>query len=162
MGARRRCRLRRGGRDLQQQYKELRKEIARFREEKAMEEADSIIGSGLDLGAGMKLYSGRIDGLGHLELKKLIDKVRSRNDVPFGIILVSREQDRANFVAAVDKTLLEKGFLPANDICRALGSRMKGGGGGRPGMAQGQGHASGDLDLLLSEALEEARAGFRT
>ena len=79
----------------------------------------------------MKLYSGRIDGLGHLELKKLIDKVRGRSDAPFGILLVSREQDRANFVAAVDKALLDKGFLAAKDICRSLGSKMKGGGGGK-------------------------------
>jgi alanyl-tRNA synthetase len=109
----------------------------------------------------MKLYSGRIDGLGHLELKKLIDKVRSRSHDPFGILLVSRDKERANFVAAVDKALLEKGFQPANEICRTLGTRTKGGGGGKPGMAQGQGRAGDNLDDLVSEALEEARSGLR-
>ena len=95
----------------------MRKELARYREAKALERTASIIDSGVDLGDGMKFLSGRVDGLSHVELKKLIDKIRSQCSAPFGVLLVSRDQDVANFVAAVDQPLLEKGVTPANEIC---------------------------------------------
>jgi len=142
--------------DLQQQYKDLRKEIAQFREGRALERLSTIIDSGRDLGDGLKFFSGRVDGLSHIELKKLIDSIRGQNKNPFGIVLLSKEGKRANFVAAVDDALIEKGAWPANDICKYLGGRMNGGGGGRPGMAQGQGTAPSNLDELLEGAIEEA------
>jgi len=127
--------------DLQQQAKNLRKEIAQSREAKAGERLEAIIGSGRDLGEGKFFFSGRVDGLNPPDLKKLIDKVRGRSKGPFGIVLVSRNGDRANFVAAVDEALLECGVMAANAICDELGKRTSGGGGGAPhdGPGAGQG-----------------------
>ena len=141
--------------DLQQQAKDLRKEIASSREAKAGERIEEIIGAGRDLGGGKFFFSGRVDGLNPPDLKKLIDKIRGRAKGPIGAVLVSRVGDRANFVAVVDEALLECGVMAANAICGELGKRTNGGGGGRPTMAQGQGNASGDLDQLLATALDK-------
>ena len=143
-------------RETQKQFKELKKEIARLKEKEAAGSLDSILSRGTDLGDGRLFFTGRVDGLGTKELKKLIDKVRARRKEPFAIILISKDEDRANVVAAVDDPLLKSGVAPAGDICRFLGQKLDGGGGGRPGMAQGQGKALGDLDRFLDEALEEA------
>jgi len=141
--------------DLQQQLKDLRKEIARGRESKALEEVGAILEKGRNLGENMTLYAYRVDGLGHVELKKLIDKVRGKVKTPLGIILISKDGERANFVAAVDQALIDRGLPPANEICGHLGRMMGGGGGGRPLMAQGQGHAGGDLDQNLEHAVDQ-------
>jgi len=142
--------------DLQQQLKDLRKEIAHHREGRALERLSTIIETGRDLGDGLKFFSGRVDGLGHLELKKLIDNIRGQSKAPFGIVLLSKDGDRANFVAAIDNALVDRGSWPANEICKYLGGRMNGGGGGRPTMAQGQGTAPSNLDDLFAEALDAA------
>lgn len=143
-------------RDMQMQVKAMRKEIARLKEKDAAGSLDSIFSRGMELGDGMSFFTGRLDGLSTNELKKLVDKVRARREEPFAIILISKEKDRANVVAMVDEPLLACGVSKAGDICRELGKKLGGGGGGRPGMAQGQGKASGDLDQLLEEAREEA------
>ena len=143
-------------RDLQQQLKDLRKEIAQYREGRALERLSTIIETGRDLGDGLKFFSGRVDGLGHIELKKLIDNIRGQSRAPFGIVLLSKDGDRANFVAAIDTALVDRGSWPADEICRYLGSRMKGGGGGRSTMAQGQGAAPSNLNDLFAEALDAA------
>jgi len=142
--------------DLQQQLKDLRKEISRHRERSALEQLSTIIESGRELGDGLKFFSGRVDGLSHIELKKLIDNIRGRSEAPFGIILLSKDGDRANFVAAIDKALIDRGAWGADEICKYLGGRMKGGGGGRPTMAQGQGSAPSNVDDIFKEALVEA------
>ncbi len=142
-------------RDLQSEAKNLRRELARFREEKALEGVQSIIDSGSRVGENMMFYRGRLDGLGPAELKTLVDKIRSLSGTPCGVLLISKDGDRANIVVAVDKVLLEQGVKPASEICRELGRKMGGGGGGRPGMAQGQAPAPENLDEMLEMAYNE-------
>jgi alanyl-tRNA synthetase len=88
------------------------------------------------------------------------DSIRARSDGHVGLVLVSVEGDKVHIVAAFDEAFQKKG-IRAGDVCRLLGRELGGGGGGKPGMAQGQGKkpdlAEEALKRTVSDILKQMK-----
>ncbi|HYW81317.1 MAG TPA: DHHA1 domain-containing protein, partial [Thermoguttaceae bacterium] len=87
------------------------------------------------------------------DLRHLIDQLR-RKAAPVAVILGSRQEDEGKvmLVTGLSRDLVEQG-LDAVAWIRQVAKLVKGGGGGRPDMAQ----AGGKQPDKLPEALEAAR-----
>ena len=94
-----------------------------------------------------------LDGEGVRELAN-----RARQALPdTTFVLVGREGDRAPFVVAVAPPGRERG-LAAGELAKGLGRFVKGGGGGKPELAQGQGADPSGVPAALEWAHAELQA----
>ncbi|MEE8453078.1 MAG: alanine--tRNA ligase, partial [Thermoguttaceae bacterium] len=93
---------------------------------------------------------------GPQDLRQLIDQLR-RKAAPIAVMLGSRQEEEGKvmLVAGLSRDLVEQG-LDAVVWVRKVAKLVKGGGGGRPDMAQ----AGGKLPEKLPEALETARGAI--
>jgi len=93
-------------------------------------------------------------------LDDLAGRVASLSD-SLAVVLVGREGDRVPFQVLSIGASQAKG-LKAGTFAKALGGQLKGGGGGRPDRAQGQGTDPSQLEAALAwaqTALGEALGG---
>ena len=105
---------------------------------------------------GVKIVAAEIPGAGATVLRQVIDQLR-RKAAPIAVMLGSRQDDdKVMLVAGLSRDLVERG-LDAVAWIRDAASVVRGGGGGRPDMAQ----AGGKLPDRLPEALETARITIR-
>ena len=139
---------------LQEQSKELRRELKVYRAAGAEDALRTIMEGGRRFPGGLIFYSGRVDGLPVEEVRKMSDTIRGKSAEPTGLVLISVEGEKVHIVAAFDAVFQERG-LRAGDICRNLGKTLGGGGGGKPGMAQGQGKDAAGADPALEQVCEE-------
>ena len=141
---------------LQDQLKEARKEIRKIQASEAAGQVDRIRDEGLSLAGGLRLFSGRLEGLPVDEARRMCDGLRGSADGKAGVVLLSVDGERVHIVAAFDKPFIEGG-VKAGDVCRELGRELGGGGGGKPGMAQGQGKDPGRAEEVLEAAVARIR-----
>ncbi len=97
--------------------------------------------------------------LGGKELEELAGRVASLSD-SLAVVLLGREGDRVPFQVLSTGAAQDKG-LKAGPFARSLGAELKGGGGGRPDRAQGQGTDASQVEKAVSWArssLQEALA----
>jgi alanyl-tRNA synthetase len=139
---------------LQDQSKELRRELKVFRAAGAEDALRTIMERGRRFPGGMVFYSGRVDGLPVEEVRKMSDAIRGKSNEPTGLVLISVDGEKVHIVAAFDEAFQERG-LRAGDVCRNLGKTLGGGGGGKPGMAQGQGKDAAKADPALEQVCEK-------
>jgi alanyl-tRNA synthetase len=120
-----------------------RQRVARLRE-RLSEQAAAAQSHG-----GIKVFTGRADGLGPQEMRELADSLRG--DLRSGVVVLGRaEGDKASLLVAVTQDLKQR--LPAGELVRELGKLIGGGGGGRPDMAEAGGKQPERLDDALAEA----------
>jgi alanyl-tRNA synthetase len=141
---------------LQGQLKEYRRTLKKYQAGSAEKTAREIMERGECYQGDLKFYWGRVEDLPVEELRKMSDWIRSRADRPTGLVLLSVEGGRVHIVAAFDEAFQDKG-IHAGKVCRSIGNSLGGGGGGKPGMAQGQGKNIEGADQALSEAVNEIR-----
>ncbi len=91
--------------------------------------------------------------LGGKELDDLGDRVASLG-ASLAVILVGREEGRVPFQVLCTGAAQEKG-LAAGSLAKAFGGKLKGGGGGRPDRAQGQGTDAAAVEQALAWAQAE-------
>ncbi len=113
----------------------LEKEIAKGKREAALASFDSIVSQGQQHAHG-SLFTGRVEGAGHEELRALTDRLLKEHPAAVAV-LVGLVDGGASVVVACGKPAVARG-IKAGDVCRALCKELGGGGGGRPELAQGQ------------------------
>jgi alanyl-tRNA synthetase len=94
-----------------------------------------------------------------LDLKALDDlagRVASLGD-SLAVVLIGRDGERVPFQVLATGEAGARGLV-AGAFAKALGGRLKGGGGGRPDRAQGQGTDPGAIEGAAAWALEELRS----
>ena len=97
-----------------------------------------------------------VPDLGGKELDELAARVASLSD-SMAVVLVGREGDRVPFQVLSTGAAQERG-LKAGPFAKSLGGQLKGGGGGRPDRAQGQGTDASGLAAALRWAQDSLAA----
>ncbi len=119
---------------LKEEIKEREREIAKLRQELLKRQAESSVRR--EEVGDYTLFWGKFRDVGAEELRNLADIFRHKTgkDVVF---LVSEKDGKVSTVVAVSKDIADR--VRANEIIKEIGRALKGGGGGRPDMAQGGG-----------------------
>ncbi len=119
---------------LKGELKEKEREISRLRQEVLKFQVETSV-KREEIG-GYTLFWGRFREVETEELRNLADMLRHKTgrDVVF---LISEKDGKLSTVVAVSKGIAQK--VRANEIIKDIGKVLKGGGGGRPDMAQGGG-----------------------
>ncbi len=102
---------------------------------------------------GYPLLVARIDGLDTAALRNTWDIVRSRMEAPGACVLGTVNGDKPVIMAAGTDEAVAAGFN-AGAIIKAIASAIKGGGGGKPTMAQAGGKDAQGIDAALDAARE--------
>ncbi len=135
---------------LQDEMAQMRKHIGRLQRDLARYRFAEMVNSMEDV-AGVKALIAQIDGLPAETLREMADWFR--NKVDSGVMVLASVVDNSPlFIATVTQDLIKQG-LHAGNLVREVAKVVKGGGGGRPDMAQ----AGGKDASKVPEALEKAR-----
>lgn len=136
---------------LAQELRAREKEIESLKAKMAWSQVDALLNGAAEID-GAKIVVAETEGFDAASLRELADTVRARL-TSGAVVLGSRSDGKALFVATVTKDLIDRG-LRAGDIVKVAAEVAGGGGGGRPDMAQ----AGGRDVTKLKEALGKARA----
>ncbi len=140
--------------DLVASVKALEDAEKKARQAAAAEKVDAVLNDVID--AGFSLVVARIDGLDAEGLRGEWDLVRGKLGETSACVLGSRtEAGSPLLLAAGTDAAVEAGF-DAGKVIKSIAGAIRGGGGGRPQMAQAGGKNADGLD----EALAQARALF--
>ncbi len=136
------------------EWKDLRKETARLKEEVAKAQQEGLLSKAIDVG-GTLVVAQKLE---NADVEALINAATMLSGNDYVAILAS-ESDGAKIVVSVGKTGLEKG-LRAGDIVKAATKVVGGGGGGKPEIAQGGGPQAEKLDEALEAGLAKVRSNL--
>lgn len=132
--------------------------VAQLRELNSKKKASAAAAAGGDLpenlevlDAGYPLFVYRKDGLDAGGMRNFWDIVRSRLPKPGACVLASNNQGTPILLAAGTDEAVAAGFN-AGAVIKAISSEIKGGGGGKPTMAQAGGKDVSGLDAALDAA----------
>ncbi len=131
------------------EVKELRAEVKRLEEERALSLVDSLLSKAQEVN-GVKLLGAVVEG-GPERAKRLVDTLAERLG-RCAVILGTEKEGRAVLIAKVVDAPLSAG-----DLVRAAAEAVGGKGGGRPNFAQGGGPHPEKLPDAISRALARAR-----
>jgi len=135
---------------LQDQAKSLSRELQALQAKAMSESGRDLASSAKDI-AGIKVLAKKVDAPDMSALRNLMDDLRSK--IESGIIALAAEIDgKAMLVLAVSKDL--HGSYTAPALIKEISGEIKGGGGGRPDMAQAGGSEPAGIDRALRR-LEE-------
>nr|HPJ84051.1 DHHA1 domain-containing protein [Methanothrix sp.]HPR67651.1 DHHA1 domain-containing protein [Methanothrix sp.] len=135
-----------------EEWKELRKETARLKEDLARAQMEGLTSKAVEAG-GLKVVVEIVENADVEELIKAASMISGKDYVA----ILGSEKGGAKIVAAVGKTGLARG-LKAGEIVKAATKVVGGGGGGKPEIAQG----GGPQAERLAEALEAGLAKVRS
>jgi alanyl-tRNA synthetase len=131
------------------EVRELRAELKRLEEERALTLADSLTAKAEEIN-GVKLLGAVVEG-GTEQAKKLVDTLAERLG-RCAVILGTETNGRAVLIAKVVDAPLSAG-----NLVRVAAEVVGGKGGGRPSFAQGGGPKAEKLHAAIDRALIEAR-----
>ncbi|MFP4228695.1 MAG: DHHA1 domain-containing protein, partial [Salinivenus sp.] len=108
---------------------------------------------------GVTVVTGRIEGGDMDDLQSLGQQLRDRlGEGAVGVLgSVDDEGEKVYVVATVADELVAAGSLKAGDLVGTLGSRLGGGGGGRPQLASAGGRDTEKLDEVLASVPDLVR-----
>ncbi len=138
--------------ELVERIKSLEKELSGYRLRTAMAAAGELLDrtDGNTLVGGIKVIYGLVEVESDDELKQVADHLKDKVDSGV-IVLGSKIQDKAMFVAVVSPDLISEKHLHAGKIVSEIARKVGGGGGGRPNFA-----TAGGKDLeKISEAISD-------
>ena len=137
--------------DLQAKVHAQSRVSARLQVVNAREIAADLIHSAEQIGS-VKLVTARVDGMSNEAMRSLSDELRAR--LGSGIVVLGAAREGSvQFVGAVSKDLVDKGYHAGN-LIREVAKIAGGGGGGRPDFAQAGGKNQERLDEALAKAKE--------
>ncbi|MBF0715618.1 alanine--tRNA ligase [Gemelliphila palaticanis] len=132
---------------LQNDIKKLNKEKESLQQKLANVEIESLLSSAKEIN-GVKLLTSVVDSENMNHLKQIVDNAKNKL-TNYIVAFASINNDKVNFVVAVDKVLTDK--YNAGKLVNVLASVCNGKGGGRPDMAQ-----AGASDVSkINEAFEQ-------
>ncbi len=132
---------------LQDQAKALAKDLGAL-QAKVMSESGKDLADEARTIAGMTVLAKRVEAPDMNALRNLMDDLRSK--IKSGIIALAAEIDgKAMLVLAVSKDL--HGRFTAPDLIKEVSAEIKGGGGGRPDLAQAGGSEPAGIDRALAK-----------
>ncbi|MGQ9630224.1 MAG: alanine--tRNA ligase [bacterium] len=130
--------------------KEMEKEIGRMKEQVALGKVEDILKDARSVN-GVRVVTGRVDGLDRDSLASLLGRIRER--VERGIVVLATSQgDRALFLASVSDDLTSR--YHAGNIAREVAKIAGGGGGGKPNFAQAGGKDVSKIDDALRKVYD--------
>lgn len=140
---------------LQAQVKDLNQTINQLEAKIAQAEVANIYDQVQEIN-GIRLITAEVQVSGMDQLRQMADdwKTKDQSDV---LVLGAKIGEKANLIAAVKDPLVKEG-LKAGDLIKAIASKVNGGGGGRPNMAQ----AGGSAPEKINEALQAASEWLET
>lgn len=113
--------------------------------------ANGINTDNVQMVGNVQVLVSRHDGLEVKELRKIMDKLRTRLDS--GVVLLgSVHEDKATLLCTVTSDLVDK--IDASEIIRRTSDIVGGCGGGKRHMAQGGGADIGKIDMALESVYE--------
>jgi len=137
------------------QVREYEKQIQKIQADKSVRQVDQFIRDGEKIG-GIIFVQKEFEDLNIDILKQIADKFREKTKKGV-ILLISRSDNRLNFVCGVTDDLVKRG-LKAGDLVKKVAAVTGGGGGGRPHLATAGGKDQGKLReaiALLRNILED-------
>jgi alanyl-tRNA synthetase len=134
-----------------EEWKDLRKETARLKEDLARAQMEGLTSRAVEVG-GLSVV---VEVVENADVEELIKAASMISEKDY-IAILGSEKGGAKIVAAVGKKGLAKG-LKAGEIVKAATKVVGGGGGGKPEIAQGGGPSA----EKLAEALEAGMARVR-
>ncbi|HII06752.1 MAG TPA: alanine--tRNA ligase, partial [Methanotrichaceae archaeon] len=135
-----------------EEWKDLRKEAARLKEDLARAQMEGLTSKAVEVG-GLKVVVQIVENADVEELIKAASMISAKDYVA----ILGSESNGAKIVASVGKSGLEKG-LKAGDIVKAATKVVGGGGGGKPEIAQGGGPQAEKLEEALEAGLAKVRS----
>jgi len=136
---------------LQEERDALRDRVDELRHQQLTRQLDVIVEEGGTTVDDVAVVTGRIDAEGMDDLQSLGQQLRDRlGERGVGVLgSVGADGEKAYVVATVADDLVAEGALQAGELVGTLGSRLGGGGGGRPQLASAGGHDTEKLDEVL-------------
>lgn len=133
--------------------KELESSVKRAKQAAATSDPEQFLADVVDV--GYPLLITRIDGLGSDELRGMWDIVRNRMTSPGALVLASTDPESGSplLLAAGTDEAVAAGFN-AGAVIKHIAPAVKGGGGGKPTMAQAGGKDAEGIDESLRLARE--------
>ena len=141
--------------ELVERIKNLEKELSGYRLRTAMTAADDLLNraDGSAVVSGVKVVCGLIEVESDDELKQVADHLKDK--IGSGVIVLgSKIQDKAMFVAVVSSDLLSEKHLHAGKIVNEIAKKVGGGGGGRPNFATAGGKDQEKIGEAISGTAE--------
>ncbi len=139
---------------LQNELRDLKKEIARSASESVAGAVDEVL-AGAEEVDGVKIVTHIPVGITREALRDFVDQLRGKGG-PIAILLGTEIDGKAALIAAVSKELISRG-VKANEAIKVAAKCVGGGGGGRPDMAE----AGGKTPESLPVAMDAAKAYYR-
>ena len=144
--------------ELAEQARELRKKLEGMAASKASEAGRDLVSSARSL-SNMRVLTQRLDGLSADDLRHCVDGLKGEQALV--TVLGSVKDAKPFLIGAVSADLVARG-LDAAKILRQAARHIKGGGGGKPDLAQAGGKDSSGIDAALEEAARAAEEADRS
>lgn len=139
---------------LQDDMKELRKQMSQMRAKFSAIEAGDILEAAKEIG-GVKFVAHSFQDLGAQELREMFDAMKTRRPSALFAVLASVADGRVTLIAGATPDVVARG-ISAGDIIKRIGPIVGGSGGGKKEMAQ----AGGKNPEKIAEALASAEEAF--
>ena len=136
---------------MQQQVKELEKELAQAKRKLASQQGDGLAGSAMDV-KGIKVLSAKLEdaGMGASAAKALRDTMdQLKNKLQSAVIVLAAvDGDKVQIAAGVTPDVMAK--IKAGDLVNFVAGQLGGKGGGKPDMAMAGGTDASQLPAALA------------
>ncbi|BAK43677.1 alanine--tRNA ligase [Eggerthella sp. YY7918] len=133
--------------------KELQTKLKRGRETVADDGITKLIETAADTKAGYPVIIGRVGEADAGQMRNAWDVLRARLGKPGAAVLAGDKDGKPILLAAGTPEAIDAGF-DAGAIIKAISGNIKGGGGGKPAMAQAGGKDASGIDAALDAARE--------
>ncbi len=133
--------------------KELQTKLKRGRETVADDGITKLIETAADAKAGYPVIIGRVGEADAGQMRNAWDVLRARLGKPGAAVLAGDKDGKPILLAAGTPEAIDAGF-DAGAIIKAISGNIKGGGGGKPAMAQAGGKDASGIDAALDAARE--------
>lgn len=137
--------------NLQEELKQANKQVEALQAKIAAQQANNVFDDVQETKKG-KLIAAEVKVAGMGQLRQLADSWRAK-DLSDVLVLGTANDGKANLLVAVSDEKVKAG-LKAGDLIKAIASAIKGGGGGRPNLAQAGGKDPAGIPAALKLAKE--------
>ena len=139
---------------LSDQLRETQKKLEQMQFRLAREQTGDVVAKAREIG-GVKVLVKRVADLDRTSLRSLADELK--NKLQSGVVVLGAPiNGKVGLVAMVSSDLT--GRVKANELVSRIARTVRGGGGGRPDMAEAGGSDPSQLDVALEQAYAEVEA----
>ena len=135
------------------QIKDLQKSAKEAKTHAADDAVASLVANAQNTAAGYPVVISRIEVADAGAMRNMWDMIRARLTEPGAAVLIAEKEGKAVLLAAGSDEAVAAGFN-AGAVIKAIAPCVKGGGGGKPTMAQAGGKDASGIDAALDAARE--------